>query len=254
MYVQNLRNGKNFAIQGNKGAFPASLNKIPIAVLILNRIERGELSYDTPIKIDKTLLDNDSDKIYFENDQLTVRVLLEKILKESDNTALQLLLKEVNINDLNNLMTYYDVDAEHSYTYSSESDMEHNALLTPQSFSNMFLSLYYSTVLNAKDSEYVLELLTNTSLNMNEIAKLPNNVTVSHKWGYYAASKSPTFNDCGIMYIGSGRILYCITIRNQTISASTGILGGIVNNIYLFYNDQTQALGTLKQDLTASTK
>jgi beta-lactamase class A len=254
IYVQNLRDGNNFKIQGDKGAFPASLNKIPIAVLILNKIEKGELNYDTPIKIDKLLLVNDSDKMYFQNDQLTVRVLLERMLKESDNTAFQHLSKEVNMNDLNSLMYYYDVDAEHSYTYSSESDMEDNALLTPQSFSNMFSSLYYSTILNAKDSEYILELLTNTNLNMNEIAKLPNNVTVSHKWGYYAVNNSSNFNDCGIMYIGNGKILYCIIIRNQNNPTSLGVLGGIVHSIYQFYIGQTQSLSEFKKNLTTGTK
>lgn len=256
MYVHNLRDGNNFQIQGYKGAFPASLNKIPIAVLILNKIERGELSYDTPIKIDKTLLDKYSNKMYFENDQLPLRVLLENMLKESDTAAFYILLKEVNINDLDNLMTYYDVDPAHSYSYSSESEMENNALLTPQSFSNMFLSLYYSTILTAEDSEYILDLLANTSLNMSDIAKIPNNVTVSHKWGYYPNSTDnlSIFNDCGIMYIGNGRILYCITIRNQTIPNSIGILGGVVGNIYTYYTEQTHALSTFKENFTASTK
>lgn len=254
MYVQNLRDEKNFAINGNKGAFPASLNKIPIAVLVLNMIEKGELSYDTPIKIDKTLLDSNSDQIYFENNQLTVRQLLEKMLKESDNTAFYILISEVNITDLNNLMAYFDIDANHSYSYFSESSMEHNALLTPQSFSNMFLSLYYSTVLNSKDSEYILELLTNTTLNMNKIAKLPNNVTVAHKWGYNPDLNPSVFNDCGIMYIDNGRILYCITIRNQSSDYSVGVLGGIVNSIYTYYTGQRQTLDAFKQYFIANTK
>jgi beta-lactamase class A len=257
MYVQNLRNGNNFAINGDMGAFPASLNKIPVATLVLNRIEKGELSYDTPVKIDKTLLDNSSDQIYFKNDQLPVGQLLEKMLKESDNVAFYLLLTKVNITDLNNLMTYFDVDAEHSYNYSSESDMEHNALLTPQSFSNMFLSLYYSTVLDSKDSEYMLRLLANTTMNMTEIANIPNNVIVAHKWGYHDGTDgSSTFNDCGIMYmnIGNGRILYCITIRNQDASHSLGILGGVVNNIYIYYTGQRQTLDEFRHYLTANTK
>ena len=256
MYVQNLRSENNFAINGDKGAYPASLNKIPIAVLILNKIEKGELSYDTPIKINKTLLDNDSDQIYFKNDQLTVRQLLEKMLKESDNTAFYLLLPKVNADDLNNLMTYFNMDAEHSYTYFFGDSVEdaHNELLTPQSFSNMFLSLYYSAVLNSNDSEYILELLANTTLDMHKIAQLPDNVTVAHKWGYSADQTPSVFDDCGIMYIDNGRILYCITIRNQSFDYSTGILGGVVNNIYLYYNGQRQSLNAFKQYLTTNTK
>lgn len=254
MYVQNLRDGNNFAIQENKGAFPASLNKIPVAVLVMNRIEKGELSFDTSITIDKSLLINDSNEIYYENNQLPVKVLFDRMLQESDNTAFGHLLKKINVRDLNSLMTYYDIDAEHSYRYTSESDMENNVLLTPQSFANMFSSLYYSTILNATDSEYILDLLANSTLNMNIIAQLSNNVTVSHKWGYYSNDNASTFNDCGIMYIGSGRILYCVIIRNQTTTFSEGILGGVINNIYEFYRGMSHENSLFKQNLTATTK
>ena len=252
LYALNLRDGSSFQINGDTGAYPASLNKIPVAVLVLNEIEKGQLSFDTPVSIDKSLFSNDTDPIYYQNSQLSVRTLLERMLQQSDNTAFKFLLAETNVTDLNKLMDYYDIDAQHSYKYTSEADMESNALLTPSSFSNMFSSLYYSTILNANDSEYVLELLSNTTVSMNQLANVPNNVTIAHKWGYYSADNTSIFNDCGIMYIGNGRILYCASIRNQSIPASNGVIGGIVNSIYQFFIGQSRTNSQFKQYLINS--
>ncbi len=246
LYVQNLRGGNNFDINMNSGVYPASLNKIPIAVLIVDKIERGELTYETPIKINKNLLGVESDSVYFEKDELTVRFLLEKMLKESDNDAFHILAEKVDIDRLNDLMTYYDVDATHSYDYNFGISLKNYTLLTPKMLSNMFLSLFFSTVLEEKDSEYLLGILTNTTVDMNTIAELPTNVTVSHKWGAYYEGDHTFFNDCGIMYSGSGRILFCMAVRDRSVTDSVAIAGKIVKSIYLFSAREGNEFASLK--------
>ena len=253
LYVENLRDESTFAINSNRGVFPASLNKIPVAVLIMNKIEKGELNYNTQLGINKTILNSNTDKIYFENDRLSVKFLLDRMLKESDNDAFYILLRNIDVNYLNNLMDYYNIDAANSFKYSG-ANLENNNRLTPRSFANMFLSLYFSTVLDAKDSEYILSTLANTTFDMNKPANLPDYVVVAHKYGIHTENDLNVFNDCGIIYINNdakGRILYCITIRGQDTPTSVGITAYLVNNIYKYYLYKRLELDTFKQDIIA---
>ncbi len=253
LYLENLKDESNFVINGNKGAIPGSLNKIPVAILTMNRIERGELSYDTKLPVNKTILNNDTDKIYFENDRLPVKLLLEKMLKESDNDAFFILFRNMDIDHLNTLMDYYNMDPVNSFKYVGV-DFENNRRLTPKSFANMFLSLYFSTVLETKDSEYILKLLSNTTFDIRQATGLPEEVIIAHKYGINVKSSPTVFNDCGIMYINTesnGRILYCISVRGQDTDKSITIVGDTLKTVYDYYTYKRLELDTFKQNITS---
>ena len=103
IYVENLRNGAQMGINEDIGLYPASLNKLPIAILVMDKIEKGSLSFDTLISINQT--DNTDPSSYFRQNKLTkasVRVLMEKMLKDSDNTAFYTLLRIIDKRDLAN--------------------------------------------------------------------------------------------------------------------------------------------------------
>jgi len=60
IYVENLRNGANFGINDHEGSFPASLNKLPVSVLIMQYIEKGKLSSKTMIPVDQASLSDNA--------------------------------------------------------------------------------------------------------------------------------------------------------------------------------------------------
>ena len=116
IYVENLRNGAQMGINEDIGLYPASLNKLPIAILIMDKIEKGSLSFDTLIAINQT--DNTGSSSYFHQNKLTkasVRVLIEKMLKDSDNTAFYTLLRIIDKHDLGTLLNYYSLNPESTY-------------------------------------------------------------------------------------------------------------------------------------------
>lgn len=246
VFVENLRNGATLSINTREGDFPASINKLPVAILIMQNIERGIIGFDSSLMIDDEQIEDKEDKLYKDNKIVKVRVLLEKMLVESDNTAYQVLLKQVDEKDLRLLAAYYGLDAEGAYTWNT-TRWSKNSHLSPRILANIFSSLYFSTVLEPEHSEYLLYLLTNTTFDIHEIAHLPKDVIIAQKYGYYDLNNFNLLSDCGIMYIGQSRVLYCITIRNTDKQTALNALGAFVNVIHTYVTDTRNALDIFKK-------
>ncbi len=247
VYIENLRNGANMGINEDEGYFPASLNKLPVAILILQKIEDGKLSMNSMLTI------NDNDKtdsygtLYLTKEkQLPVRILLEKMLKESDNTAFNVLFGNVDRIELERLLNYYNLKENIEYPFKRLEYESSTNLVAPIQMYNIFSSLYLSTVLYAQDSEYVLSLLSNTDFDIKRLANLPDNVTVAHKFGEYYLDDTKLFHDCGIMYIGQSRIFYCIMMKGIEVENAKEFIGYLVDYIYNYVIDTRIKYGAFR--------
>jgi len=107
VYILNLRDGASFGINVNQSYRALSLNKLPVAVIILKKIEEGKLTLDTKLPIYQRDRDSSSGTLYKEPvTELSVRELLRYMLSESDNTALNVLGEQESLEDLQHLSNY----------------------------------------------------------------------------------------------------------------------------------------------------
>ena len=89
IYVKNLRTGKIVSINADTIFPTASIVKIPILLGIMDKIQKGELAYDSTLVYKDSLLYEGEDILgSFKNDE---KILLKKVimlmLTTSDNTA-----------------------------------------------------------------------------------------------------------------------------------------------------------------------
>jgi len=243
VYVLNMKDGASFGINSTKPYKALSLNKLPVAIIILKKVEQGELRLDTVLTIEPQDRDNKSGTLYANPaDGLSVRELLRYMLSESDNTALNVLTRQESIEDLHKIsvyLNYYTDDVpflEPPFNDSFE--------ITPKSTANVFLSLYTSSILNPEDSEMIISDLENNSFDVKKYAGLPDNVIVSHKYGSYFNDKESLFHDCGIMYIRESRIFYCIMTKGLDQDRAVDIVGTTVNKIYNFVSEAQKTKNT----------
>src|SRR3989344_9559300 len=184
VYVENLRSGALAGIDERISYPPASLNKVPTAMLIMKQVEKGELSLNQMIPIKDELRSNAYGDLYKTPEkELELKVLLEAMLKESDDTAYKILREYIKEEDRGLLLAYLDYYSEDSVGSKELGEESDFGIVTPKSMYNLFSSLYLSTVLEPKDSEYVLSLLTNTSFDVKKYAMLPEDVIVAQKFG-----------------------------------------------------------------------
>lgn len=245
VYVENLRNGAFMGINERTGYFPTSLNKLPVAILIMRKIENNELSFDTMLEIKDIDRTDSSGELYKTKEKkLPLRFVLEKLLKESDNTALRILLRQVDLEDLQFILDYYSLDI--NVDLQKKQKEKKPDLITPKAMSNLFISIYFSTVLEPHNSEYLLSLMTETVFDIKKIANLPDNVRVVHKFGENYYGNNQFFHDCGILYIDESRIFYCIMTKDLSEEESEETVGIIVNEIYNYVKDTKARLEAYK--------
>lgn len=229
VYVLNIRDGASFGIDEDEQYEPVSLIKLPVAMIILKKVEEGKLSLDTILEIKDSDRDKTSGRLYSQPiTSLPVLDLLHYMLSESDNTAYWVLKRQVTDEDLARLTKYLDYYKDVHLNNSRVYD------LTPKNTGNLFMSLYLSTFLNSENSEMILLFLTKTTFDIHKHAKLPDNVVVSQKYGYYDLNNKQLLHSCGIMYIQDSRIFYCIMTKNLDWDQASESIGEVVNKIYNF--------------------
>ena len=230
VYVENFRNGAYMGINEKAEFFPASLNKLPVGILIMRDVEQGTITLDTLVQIRDTDRTDSSGDLYKTTEKaLPLRVVLEKMMKDSDNTALRVLLHYVDLEDLQFLLDYYGLEITIDTQRPSQVD-----LISPKAMSNLFSSLYFSTVLNPENSEYLLSLITDTEFDIKKIAGITDDTRIAHKFGVNYYKNNRYFHDCGIMYIDESRIFYCIMTRDIDEDKAAAVIGAIVKNTYTY--------------------
>lgn len=241
IYIVNLRNGASIGINSNQYYYPASLNKLPLAILIMQQVERGNLNLTTKLLITPEDRDSGWGSLYnTTTKEMRVDDLLERLLVESDNTAKNVLLRFVNNDDISNLEHYLDYfsNAEiNNNLVSQKNNQQGNSTksmlyVNTKSMYAIFSSLYLSSILEPDSSEYLLSLLSNSTFNMKSLASLPSTVTVAQKFGSGIAMGSPVFHSCGILYINESRIFYCIMTENVPQKEAPQHIGSMVHIMY----------------------
>ena len=95
--VIHLESGRRVSVRGSEPFPMASTFKVPVAVQLLSRADRGELKLDQMVSIEQHDLHPGSGTLsdLFTNPgvQLSVRNLMELMLRISDNSAADILLR-----------------------------------------------------------------------------------------------------------------------------------------------------------------
>lgn len=103
VYVRHLGRDESFSYRAEEPWYLASGIKVPVAIAVMRAVERGELSLDTRV----TLLETDfvdgagGTNAFRAGTRLRVSWLLEQMIVHSDNTASDVLIRTVGIDQVN---------------------------------------------------------------------------------------------------------------------------------------------------------
>ena len=197
----------------------------------MQKVESGNISLDTKVQIK----DEDRTSSYGElyrsaENEVTIRKLLERMLVDSDNTALRILLRQIDFKDLQFVLDYYGLDIKVVNLTGSK----HVDLISAKSIGNILSSLYFSTVLEPENSEYLLALLSQASFDVRNFSGIPKETRIAHKFGENYYKENKFFHDCGIIYAESKRILYCIMTKGMDEKKSKEAVGYSLGSTYRY--------------------
>ena len=232
-----IRNGLWVGINENVKYEPASMLKVVLMIAYLKQRETHpelfaqKLMYAQAIK-------NISDQIPFQassslvlNNSYPVDELINKMIIESDNNAMYILLSGINENSLNDV-----------YTDLGISTPDNNGVykISAKSYSLFFRILYNATYLNRADSEFALDLLSKAHFDDGIVAGLPKGTLVSHKYGERAVTAADgsvsgvELHDCGFIYAQNGDKPYflCVMTKGDSLEGVKSTISTISAYVY----------------------
>jgi len=219
IYVKNLRSGKTVSINADTIFPTASIVKVPILIGIMDKIQRGELAYDSTLVYKDSLLYEGEDILgSFKNDE---KILLKKVmmlmLTTSDNTAslwLQSLAgKGTRINEiLDSLGLVYT--RVNSRTPGRENNRTQYGWgqTTSNEMGIIFEKIYRSEIFSAAACDRMMRSLGRNYWDLNEaISQIPPYIEVFSKNGCVNASRSEVL----LVNAPHNPYIFCIFTKNN---------------------------------------
>lgn len=213
-YFEYLPSGNSVGINEKENFLLASLLKVPIVMEIYRKIEDGELNRKQKIPINPEDIDTTFGDLG-ENGvrELTLEQAIDKTLIESDNTAKNLLQKQLSEGDLEFVYNSLDIPLEVGAD---------GPVVTAKNYSSVLRSLYLSSFLSKEHSHEILDTLTRTFFTDKLPAGVDENIPVAHKIGVYTTEDTgtePVFSDCGIVYVPKRPYILCLMVKSDEKTA-----------------------------------
>ncbi len=219
IYIKNLRTGKTVSINADTVFPTASIVKIPILLGIMDKIQKGELAYDSTLVYKDSLLYEGEDILgSFKNDE---KILLKKVmmlmLTTSDNTAslwLQSLAgKGTRINEILDSLGLI-----HTRVNSRTPGRENNRTqygwgqTTPKEMGIIFEKIYRNEIYSATACDRMMRGLGRNYWDLNEaISQIPPYIEVFSKNGCVNAVRSEVL----LVNAPHNPYIFCIFTKNN---------------------------------------
>lgn len=206
MYFEVMDTGANVSVNNDLKLWPASLAKLPVAMIAMKKVERGEWTLDTEFTI------QESDADIANNPQIKTDIgksfklqfVLEKLLQNSDNTAYKMLVREMTEEEL--LSISEAVGLDEFFTLDGK--------ISAKDYTRLLRALRSATYVNEEHSQLILTLLINSKFDKFIRAGVPKNILVAHKWGINEEQNA--YADAGIVYLRDRPYMLSVIIHGKS--------------------------------------
>jgi beta-lactamase class A len=208
LYFEYLNTGGNISINQDSRILPASLNKLPLSMVVMKKVEKGEWKLNDELIFSADDIDERYGDLYKSEvgSRYTIEFLLKQMLQKSDNTAVKIFVRNLD-----------EVELDEILESTGLKDLfDENGKVAAKEYSRLFRTLYTASYLNRDNSQYLLDLLTQT--NFNEFLKqgFDQQIILSHKFGLNKGER--IYADSGIIYFPYRPCLITILIHPVTES------------------------------------
>jgi beta-lactamase class A len=224
VYLRSLEDGAWTSINGFEGFHPGSLIKLPIAITLMKQAEDSPgflsksiavhaMNYPVPTQ---TFEKESTLKI---GSAITIRELMFEMLAHSDNLATGLLIEQVNLDEFKT--TFTDLGMKEPPV----SDLGFTVNATD--YSRFLRALYNSSYISAKDSERILEMLSQSNFTEGIKAGLSKDLQSACKFGEYQNNDHAELHESGIIYLNEKPYLLTVMTSGKSLSKLPIVLAKI---------------------------
>ena len=228
IYLQSLKSGAWLGVNETEEFTPASLLKVPIAMAVLKNVEEGRLNLDDVSEVIISDIENEKqkDSPLTIGIKLTIRDQLQWMLTHSNNTAKNMLWRQLKTEDLARVFVHIGVPDPY-LQFSSKK-------ISTRGYTRIFKSLYFSTYLTREHSALILSDLTDARAENLLAFGVPWEIQVAHKYGESEGS----IHDCGIVYLPHNPYVLCLMTQNIEPSQAISVIQDISSLVYKFASQE----------------
>lgn len=236
VYIQGLRSDKTWSWQPDVLLPPASVSKLPYAVLVLKDIQAGKISLEDTYVIHQATKAYPSDALYHvrSGTQVTYRELLKYLIHASDNTAMMTLERYFGGRDAFNERVKTELGVE-LFRDPHETTAQEVAELLAKVWAGDYLDFYHNHFL-------IYELMGRTYQSFDDriVAGVEGELDramVAHKIGSIVSNKTGfTYHDAGLVYGPWDDLVVVVLNRHTTQQGATEKIQQITRLAYQTFN------------------
>lgn len=217
--VIELDSGASFGVNQHEWFQAASTVKAPILAYLYLQIQRGAISKDEMLTYTEADYEEGTGSIQYTEygTQWSVAQLAEKMMKESDNAAKNMLIRRLGLSKIGEFIN------QRGPVFDLESNVT-----TPSSMASLLAQLSNDEIVAPALKDEMFELMTGT-YNENGIPRYLNGVRVAHKTGSWGSS----FSDAGIVFLKDRPFVLCVySDSNPDVSQAEATIGAIALAVY----------------------
>lgn len=211
-YFEYLPNGINIRAGDDIISRAASLMKTPLVMDLYKLAEQGKINLDSETTVQPVFIDEDKEYGNPSNlkvgDKVTLRKAAEMTLRDSDNTALNIIKDRIMPVVDKGSDSFHSLDL--TYTIKDEGGLD-EVSISSRSYSSILKCLYYSCFNTPEDSTTILEFLIDSADPNRLVSGVDASTKVAHKVG---SSTADTQSDCGIIYYPKKPYIVCLMFFN----------------------------------------
>ncbi|MDD5605876.1 MAG: class A beta-lactamase-related serine hydrolase [Patescibacteria group bacterium] len=216
-YIEFLNTGSNIAVNPDLKLWSASLGKVPLGMTVMKKVENGLWDLNSELVLfegDRDPLSSDATDPLFRypiGTRFTIEKLMEYLLTYSDNTAGQILTRNLSQDDTQLIIE--DTGAEELFTEEGK--------MSSKEYARLYRALYTSSFLNRDGSQKILDWLANASFRKYLSTGIPEGISFAHKYGENRTDL--VIADSGIVYLPNRPFLMVVMVQKLDDSAAEDI-------------------------------
>jgi beta-lactamase class A/beta-lactamase class A VEB len=253
--VLGLENDDTLTING-KGKFPMqSVYKFPLALAVLDQVDKGKLSLDQQIYLKKEDLLPKTwsplrEKYPNGNINITLDELLTYTVSESDNNGCDILFRLVggtNIVDqyVHNLGITNIAIVATEEEMAKDWEVQYRNWSSPAAIGQLLYMFYHGKILSRKSEDYLMQLMVKTNRGPRRLkGLLPKGTIVAHRTGVSDTNDNgitAATNDVGIVTLPNNRhFIIVVFVSNSTAeeNARDEVIANIAKIVWDVYSVQ----------------
>jgi beta-lactamase class A/beta-lactamase class A VEB len=253
--VLGLENDDTLTINGN-GKFPMqSVYKFPLALAVLDQVDKGKLSLDQQIYLKKEDLLPKTwsplrEKYPNGNINITLDELLTYTVSESDNNGCDILFRLVGGTKIvdqyvHNLGITNIAIVATEEVMAKDWEVQYRNWSSPAAMGQLLYMFYQGKILSRKSEDYLMQLMVKTNRGPGRLkGLLPEGTIVAHRTGVSDTNDNgitAATNDVGIVTLPNNRhfaIVVFVSNSNAEEKARDEVIAHIAKSVWDVYSVQ----------------